>query len=255
MFGIALRYGVTLEELKAANPDVNPNFLSVGAVLVIPQSRTPQPSAEPVASTPAPVELSPVHCTPEQDGGAWCFLQAYNPQNTALESVSAMVRLTDEKAQKILTRPAYLLLDRLPAGESLPLQVYFPPEDTAQLSRPLLAGADLLTALPGAEDGRYLPLKLDKQVVKISEDGLSASAGLEVSLGLENSKAARLWVLAVAYDAQGNVIGARRWENGSADSSVSGGPLVSGETQSVSFSVYSIAGPIDHVAIFAEARP
>src|SRR5512141_2101170 len=49
MFGIALRYGVTLEELKAANPDVNPNFLSVGAVLVIPQSLTPQPSMEPVA--------------------------------------------------------------------------------------------------------------------------------------------------------------------------------------------------------------
>jgi hypothetical protein len=176
-------------------------------------------------------------------------LQAYNPQDTALESVSAMIRLTDGNAQTIITRPAFLLLDRLPAGESLPLQAYFPPEDIAQLSAPLLAGADLLTALPGADDGRYLPLKLEKQVVKISVDGLSANASLEVSLSLENGKAARLWVLAVAYDAQGNVIGTRRWENGDT------APLTSGQAQAVSLNVYSVSDPIDHVALFGEARP
>ena len=36
MLGLAFRYGVKLEDLKAANPGVNPNAMSVGSKLVIP---------------------------------------------------------------------------------------------------------------------------------------------------------------------------------------------------------------------------
>jgi LysM repeat protein len=36
MLGIAFRFGISLDELQAANPKVNPRILSVGAVLVIP---------------------------------------------------------------------------------------------------------------------------------------------------------------------------------------------------------------------------
>ena len=46
MFGIALRYGVTLDELMSANPDVDPNFLSIGSLLVVPPSSQPVPGAE-----------------------------------------------------------------------------------------------------------------------------------------------------------------------------------------------------------------
>lgn len=40
MFSIALYYGITLDELKAANPEVNPNAMSLGTVLLIPVTPT-----------------------------------------------------------------------------------------------------------------------------------------------------------------------------------------------------------------------
>jgi hypothetical protein len=38
MLGIAFLYGISLADLKAANPGVNPNFLSIGSQLIIPIS-------------------------------------------------------------------------------------------------------------------------------------------------------------------------------------------------------------------------
>ena len=50
MLAIALRYGISLEELLAANPEVNPRALSVDTVLIIPSTEN-SPSV-PVTATP-----------------------------------------------------------------------------------------------------------------------------------------------------------------------------------------------------------
>lgn len=36
LLGIALRYGVTVEDIQAANPEVNPNLLVVGTQVIVP---------------------------------------------------------------------------------------------------------------------------------------------------------------------------------------------------------------------------
>jgi hypothetical protein len=51
----------------------------------------------------------------------------------------------------------------------------------------------------------------------------------------------QLWVLAVAYDANGNIVGARKWKS-------------AGEKE-FEFTVFSVAGAIDHVEMLNEARP
>jgi hypothetical protein len=177
------------------------------------------------------------------------MMLALNPQESAVESVSARVRVTDRQAQTYLTQTAFLLLDRLPANTQMPLAVYFTPNEAAALSGPYQAGAELLTALSGVEDGRYLAVSLTNQTARISEDGLSADLEAEVRLDAEDGTAARVWVLAAAYAADGHVVGVRRWEN-----SVNT-PLSGGQALTAAFSVYSLAGPIDHVEMFAEARP
>ena len=66
MLAIALRYGITLEELLAANPDLNPRALSVGTELIIP-SGDAVPSL-PVTATPISIITRPADCYSAGDG-------------------------------------------------------------------------------------------------------------------------------------------------------------------------------------------
>ncbi len=51
---IALRYGLTWQELAAANGLANPHWISVGQVLALPSDATPPPAFTPPAPAPAP---------------------------------------------------------------------------------------------------------------------------------------------------------------------------------------------------------
>jgi LysM repeat protein len=163
MLGIALRYGVGLAELTAANPTVNPNIMSIGTILVIPVSLTPtaagQMSAEEaVALTPTaiPVLMQPVTCTRARDGGIWCFQALENNQDITLESLTGVFHLRAADGQT-RTQKAALPLDTLPPGASLPLSAYFSPEDSAGVTEPFQVTSELYTALPNPDDGRYVP--------------------------------------------------------------------------------------------------
>src|SRR3990170_3110015 len=60
MLGIALRYGISLEDLLAANMGVDPQFLSVGAELVIPLGDSAP--AVLATATPLPIRLEEPVC-------------------------------------------------------------------------------------------------------------------------------------------------------------------------------------------------
>lgn len=253
--GIAYLYHVTVPDLVAANPKVNPRAMSVGTVLVIPPSKTKMPpatanpSAPPPSLTPIPVESGSMHCAPDQSGGVWCFMPVRNTQDFTLEGVSAIFQLSGAGGGTPVTQNAYIPLDLLPPGETLPLAAYFPPQQVQSLSAPFKARSDPLTALASADNGRYEPTQMDHQKVMISADGLSAAVSLEVRLKSADAKARRLWVAVVAYDAQGQVTGMRRWEN------ASGQVLQNNAALNVTVNVYSVDHPIAKVSLMAEARP
>lgn len=256
MGGIAYRYHITTQELMAANPTVNPNMMSVGTVLTVPASQTPEPppapgaaaSSEPPTPTPIPLEVGQINCARTQEGGVWCFLPVKNTRDFAVEGVSATIRAADKDAHTIVPLTAFPLLDVLPPGASLPVSAYFPPDMLAGLAQPYQFSGELTSSLPSRDDGRYLPAEVKNQKVLISEDGLSAEIQMEAALA-QPGAAQRVWVAAVAYDARGAVIGARRWEN--ADGQV----LKNGEPYPITMYLYSVSGPIDHVMLTAEARP
>jgi hypothetical protein len=251
MFGIALRYRISLEELKVVNPGVNPNILSIGATLVIPVSQTPAPTdaAAPGSAlpspTPVPLEMGSLRCFQTQEGGAWCSLPVTNRLPAAVEGLIAAFRMADETRQNIILQNAFLPFDRLLPGETLPLVAFFPPPIPA----PFEVRAELLTALPSPEDGRYLATQVRRQQMVIAPGGLSARVSVEVRLAGETGSAERLWVVVVAYDAQGSVVGVRRWE------APPGPALASGQVLPVTVTVYSAGGPMVRVDALAEARP
>ncbi|MCJ7626265.1 MAG: LysM peptidoglycan-binding domain-containing protein [Anaerolineaceae bacterium] len=244
MYGIAFRYSITLAELMAANPEVNPNIMSVGTALIIPASAevVSEDGALPTP-TPVGVVLDSVQCHPSRDGGMWCFVLANNILDMDVESVSALVRIADSTGTQVDARVALTPLNLFPAGSHLPLIVFFP----SPLPESYQVSAELLTALPEVgSEGRYLPLHIENLRTDILSDGLSVEVSGELFLdGGEN--AARVWVAGVAYGESGMVLGVRRWESETT--------LVAGSGLPFGFRVYSVGGMITGAEVFVEAQP
>lgn len=237
---IAERFGVTLEALIAANPGVQPTALIVGQTLVIPMDGI----ASQPTPTPAPVPVRQARCWPETTGGLWCFALLQNEFNETLENISAQFVLLDENGEEIASQIAYAPLDILPAGASMPLGVHFaPPVDLQAVPR-----VQVLTAirlLPG--DARYLPVMLENILVSVEAGGRAARVSGRAMLTTLDGLADTLWVLAIAYDESGSLVGFRRWE--------AGAPLAGGESLAFDFLVSSAGPAIERVDFLTEARP
>ncbi|TAK11364.1 MAG: LysM domain-containing protein [Anaerolineae bacterium] len=243
MLAIALNFGITLDELLTANPGVDPRFLSVGTALTIPTAGQ-GPAASLPSPTPVAVSLAEPYCWPTADDGLWCFLPVSNPGAAGLENLEARLTLVNAQGEPLASAIATTLLNLLPAGQSLPLAVLFEPP------APEYAGvrAELLAALPvDPSGGRYLYATLADPAVRIADNGLSAALVGRISLPDTSPSATRVWVAAVALDAEGRVVGIRRWENEA--------PLEGGGSLGFSFNVYSLSGPIVEVLLLVEARP
>jgi len=245
MGGIAYRYGISLETLIAANPNVNPSAMSIGTVLMIPGSANPAPGSPTGVPTltPMPLETGPVNCAATSEGGAWCFLLLRNTGSAALENLAGVIRLADAASGQILSQTALPPLDLLPAGASLPLAAYFPAPVPAQFT----AGGELLTAMPVSGQNRYLPTVLDAQPAEIAAGGQTARVHGTLRLADAAGTAQQVWVAAVAYDSRGQVVGTRRWQAQST--------LAAGEEAAFDFAVYSTGAVIQRVELLAQARP
>ena len=239
---VALKFGVSIDDLQAANPEVSPNAMSVGQVLKIP-SNPDNPSGEPTP-IPAPFTVQQIKCYPTTDKGAWCFVLAHNDFPDFMENVSAQVTLVDVNNTFIASQVALLSLNILPPNTSLPLAVYFPP-DIPLDAKPQVQILTAIRLLPN--DTRYIPATINNTLVQVNADGHSAHvSGLVLSLS-QTSAANQVWVAGTAYDEAGSVIGVRRWESNAS--------LPAGGSLPFEFLISSIGGRIARVEFAVEARP
>lgn len=245
LIGIANYYGVSIEELMTANPGIDPNFLTIGDQLIIPLPQA-DTNGENITSVQAEVlalETGPATCYRLRSDGWWCFFDVANPLEQPAENITALVRLFDADGQVVASQTVAGLMNVLPPGESMPIAAFFtPPVETWQDAQ----GQLLSAAEANQVDSRYLTVTLGEvETAPLDEDQLT----MEVSGSLqipEDVNAEYLWVLAVAYDADGAIAGVRRWEAPAEQ-------LTGGEV-AFSFPVYSLGKPIDHITLLAEAR-
>jgi len=236
MLGIAYQFGISLEDLQAANPKVVPHFMSVGMQLIIPiGGEIPEVLPTP---TPMPVHAEQPRCFPSGDGGAWCIVALKNENETNLENLSVWIGLYNLRGENFASQVAYAPLNILRPGSTIPLMAYFSP--------PLLADfqtqSEVLSGLAvAANDTRYLDLQVKVGTLEINQDGKQAVISGEVVLPENAQNPSQLWALAVAYDSNGDIVGVRKWKS-------------AGET-SFDITVYSVAGMIDHVEVLTEGRP
>jgi hypothetical protein len=242
MSQIAEKFNVSLDALRAANPDVNPNAMPIGTQLKIPNN----PASLTGASTPTPVPVSvkQIECYFTADQAMWCFVLVHNDFSDFMENVSAQVTLVDSDGQVFASQAALSMLNILPPNTSLPLVTFFAPNIPADVK----PQAQILTAirlLPN--DVRYLPATVQNTLVQIDSSGRSAQVNGGVYLPPESKAASQVWVAAVAYDHAGLVVGVRRWESNVA--------LEAGNSLPFAFMISSVAGEIDRVEFAIEARP
>lgn len=242
--GIAWAYGINLLELQAANPTVDPLSLKPGMTIVLPEAKPSAGGTQPVpSSTPVPLVIDQPVCYPSLDGSAWCFALAHNTNSYAVENVTAEIRLTVSGSDSELVMPAITPLDVIAAGGAQPLVVHFL-TPVGVISK---ATAVLQTCIPVVNaDTRYLATRIDSQEITYLDDGKSAT--LTGSLLVEGSKPSQLvWIAIIAFDANGKVVGVRRWSSTSA--------LKADTTLPFSIDVYSMAGKITRIDLQVEARP
>jgi LysM repeat protein len=239
---IAMNFGVSMDDLQAANPEVSSNAMAVGQVIRIP-SDPANPSGEPTP-TPAPFTVRQIECYPTADQGLWCFVLAHNDFSEILENVSAQVTLVAADGSVLGSQTALLPLNILSPNTSLPLAVFFPPDIPIDV-KPRVQVLTAIRLLPG--DERYLPAVVSSTLVQVDAGGRSARLSGSVLLP-ENSKAARrVWVTGTAYDEAGRVVGLRRWEWSEG--------LAAGGSLPFEFMVSSLGGEIARVDFAVEARP
>ncbi len=236
MLGLAIRYGVKLEDLEAANLGVDPNAMSVGMQLVIPiGGEIPEVIPTPTAM---PVHAEQPRCYQTGDGGAWCIIALRNDMETSLENLSAWIGLYTRQGETITSQVAYAAMNILRPGITIPLMAYF----ALPLPDEYEARSEVLSALAvPAEDTRYLDVEVKTGTVEINPDGKQATISGDVLLPGDVPTPSQIWVLAVAYDTNDDIVGARKWKS-------------EGETN-FEITVYTLGGMIDRVEVLTEVRP
>ncbi len=239
---IADKFNVQLDVLMAANPDIDPNGMSVGTTLKIPSN--PKNLTGEATPTPVPFPVEQIACHPTIDRGLWCFVLVRNESSDLMENITAQVTLLDAKGQSLASQTALLPLNILAPDSSLPLSVFFAPEVPLDVKPQV----QILTAnrlLPG--DQRYLPATIQNSLVQVDWSGFSSQVNGQIHLPANSKPASEVWVAAVAYDGAEEVVGVRRWESSAG--------IKPGGNIPFSFLVSSLAGKIERVDFAVEARP
>ncbi|MBL8090694.1 MAG: LysM peptidoglycan-binding domain-containing protein [Anaerolineales bacterium] len=231
---IAEAFNISISDLRAANPDVNPNALTIGDSILI-----PDPSAIFAAAstpTPLPVPITQTVCHADSSSGLHCFALIQNNTANILENVSVKFNLLDETNNVIASETAFTILDIIPANSSLPVYVYF-----ANVNQKVNPQVQLLSALQG-NTSNYVEATINNSVTEI--DGKYANVSGQIYL---SQPASEIWIVAVAYDKNRNVVGVRRWESREATQA--------GVLSPFSFSVASVGQDIEAVEFFIQAKP
>lgn len=244
LLGIAIKYGVELDQLLAANPDIDPHFLSVGQSLFI-----PGPNGQPIqsllpTSTPVPLLVSTTQCYDTPSEQLICLVTVSNVSDTAVEAVSGLITLLGSTGDTLDTHLAFAPLNLLPPGGEMPLSTAF----DAWEGKLTGARTEIRSAVEAQTPSeRYL--ETDVSQLNVSFSGSRTHASMEGVLDVAASSEAGEWreaVLAIAYDATGAMVGFAKWE--------SGPDPIHEAHQAFSVDVFSLGPSIDRIETMSEAR-
>ena len=201
--GIAKKFGITMEALALANPQVLPSSLSVGQQLVIPAEGQ---LARLVVLTPSPnLSVSEPACHAQPDG-VLCVAMVKNNSTSAQSDILVRFDFFGPSGDQVSSHDGVLVLNHLPANTSLPAYVFIPGQQ-----RPASVTATVVSGYAKGESDASNTLALNDVIKNIGWDGKFATIQAVLASG-KSEISGGVWVAAIAKDANGKLAGFRRWE-------------------------------------------
>ncbi len=199
LLGIAIQYGLGVDQLIAANSDVNPRFLSVGQTLTIPlanETGDPIFIAEP---TPLALSLRPAHCLTSATDRRPCIGLIENQTDAPASNLGVQYAVPGLDPQL-----AYPELDVVFPGQLLPYVFDVP--QAAEAVNVVLSSA----VLAGTANERYTQLEIaPSQLTDLEETALVVSSAIT---NPDLAAATQVRVALVALNQLGQPLGYRLLE-------------------------------------------
>jgi LysM repeat protein len=205
LLGIAIRYGVSLDDLLLVNPGVDPRILSVGQNL-----RIPGPGGEPVdmllpSPTPIPLDLDLVYCYPTTGEYFRCLLKVTNSIDDPVEGVAVLISIFNGSGDLRQQAQASSLTRTIPPSQETILEARFNLDPDQSFS----AQAELISAVQVSNpEERLIEVMLSElKVEKFSDDRLYQFEGL-IELQEDRPQGdVNLTIQAFGYNADGEPVG------------------------------------------------
>ena len=235
LYGIALKYNISLDKLVSANPEVDTSILTIGIEINIPFEGAEDLSVP--TPTPYPIFIGDPVCQAANDGGMWCFSVIHNNQNLSLENIGVAINLYDSDNTLVQSHIAIPPLDYVFPDQKIPVSVYI----NQPLPEIFQATAILITSFPGERDS---PLtEILNHEIQYSENQAIAQISGAIRILESTPDEGQIWVAAAAY-AKGDPVGIRKW--------VSNQNYKPGEETLFEMILYSFGPPIDEIQLFSE---
>ena len=235
LYGLALKYNISLDRLITANPGLDTSLLTIGTKVNIPLDEGDGYLIP--AQTPYPIIVHPPQCYPSGDGGFWCLSSVENDQSITLESVSVSIDFFEGDEELIQSYIAIPPLDYYFRGQKMPVSIYIPPS----LPEVYRVHATVVTAFPSERIRRNTEI-IDSDI-DYNEDKTIAEISGEVKPKGELDKENQIWIAAIAYH-QGQPIGIRKW--------VSDDNLTANTPIPFHLYLYSLGPDIDKITLYSE---
>ncbi|MDO9546382.1 MAG: LysM peptidoglycan-binding domain-containing protein [Pelolinea sp.] len=235
---IALQYGVTIDAVRGANPDANPNVLIVGDELEIPLTDINTISAfDPEIARN--VRFSGLNCVHSRDAGIWCLVLVENLGENDLENIVVAFSFLDPDGKLIEERYAPAVMRFAPAGSSTPVVIFL---KTVPLNFINAAPSLFSVQVVDTAANLYLPIVVEEETRFLNGIEATISGKIRVESDKDVDRA-DIWIGAAAFDADGALVGVRRLDSVAATN----------EPFNFALTVYAAESSIARVVLYAEA--
>ncbi|HSG17475.1 MAG TPA: FxLYD domain-containing protein [Anaerolineae bacterium] len=198
---IAAANGVTLSELLALNPDIQPELLMIGQQILLPPLPTIEPPEILATNQAITLEISGPTIYGSVGGGVWVLGEVRNAGSHTVELIQVEVILLDQDEAILAEEMVWVTPVTLPTGGKAPFGLLFPMFDAAQTT----ARVALAAGRPAYELGsRYLDLAVSGAEVTIGRNPIEVTGQLD---NVGGQTAGQISIITTFYDDQGNVTG------------------------------------------------
>lgn len=201
LFDIAVRYQTTVDTLISLNPDLQPELLTIGQTLILPEQSMPEPTIDASGDETYSISIDDLSIYLAPINALWILGEVHNQGDQDVEMVQVNVALHDDEGQVVHAEQVWVATTIIMAHEKAPFGILVNPAPNNDVT----PEASIISVAPVVDLGnRYLDLIVDE--VEIIHEGTRATiSGMIVNVG--QMDVSEITLTATLYDEAGNVTG------------------------------------------------